>query len=70
VILLSKFLLFLPYIAALIVLTILFEIITSISYYFLGSSLDRILIFLFSHLAWNLFLIISFAEIIKKIIII
>ena len=61
-ILLSKFLITLPLIISMIILTLTFEIISGILYYFMGSSPQRILLFITSHLLFNLFMIFSFGK--------
>ena len=70
IVFLAKFFAALPLVAAAILLTLIFEIIMAILYYFvIGSSLYRIYLFLSSHLAFNLFMIFSFAVKIKEIMI-
>lgn len=65
----SKFLFSLPLIIALVILTILFELFTCITYYFLGSSFDKILVFLISHVISNMIMIFSFAIPLSQIMI-
>lgn len=69
IVLISSFFVNLPLITAYIVLTIIFEILSIILYYLMGSSPQKIIIYLVSHLLFNLFLILTFAEKIKEIII-
>jgi len=69
VILLSKFLINFPIIIGMIILTLIYELISVILYYLMGSSPQKIFIFLISHIIFNLFMILSFAETIKNIII-
>ena len=45
---------------ALIILTILYELISAFLYNMMGSSLDKIIVFVGSHLIFNLFLIMTF----------
>ncbi len=52
-----------------IVLTIIFEIYSVISYNLLGSSLDKIAVYFATHFAFNIFLILSFAESLSKIMV-
>ncbi len=66
--LISGTVLFLPAVTALIVLMIVFEIITIIFYFIMGSSADKIAVFFFSHLLFNLFLILNFSTDIIKLI--
>lgn len=68
IIFISKFIT-LPIIFTLILLTIIYEIITVLLYYLMGSSLDKILMYLISHLIFNMFLIFSFAEKLSRIMI-
>ncbi len=69
VIILSKFFLTFPLVIALILLTLIFEIITVVFYYLMGSSLPQIILFFTSHLVFNLVLIFSFTNLLTKIII-
>jgi hypothetical protein len=62
VILMSRFFIGLPIIFSLILLTVIFEIVSILMYYFMGSSPQKILIFLISHLLFNLFMIFTFTE--------
>jgi hypothetical protein len=55
----------LPFIISAIILMVIYETITCVAYYFLGSSFDKIAVFLVSHLMFNLFLIFSFAQSLK-----
>lgn len=52
----------LPLAISAIILMILFEIIAALLYSLMGSSIDKIALFLISHFLFNLFMIISFAE--------
>lgn len=58
---LSQFLFSFPLILSLILITIIFEIFTCTAYYFLGSSFDKIIVFLISHFISNMIMIFSFA---------
>ena len=69
IVLISQFFVNLPLITTYIILTIIFEILSIILYYLIGSSPQKIIIYLVSHLSFNLFLILTFAEKIKEIII-
>jgi hypothetical protein len=52
----------LPLQAALIILTVLYELVSVFLYNLMGSSLDKILVFLSTHILFNLFLILSFSR--------
>jgi len=58
----------LPLILNMIILTIVYELIAAALYYVMQSSIDKIIIFLVSHMLFNLFLIFSFTDFINKII--
>ncbi len=57
----SRLLLGLPTAMAAIVLTVAFEAVSAVFYYFMGSPPDKIALFLASHFIFNLFLILSFS---------
>jgi hypothetical protein len=59
--LVSGFIVFLPVIISGFILLVIFEIISVLLYVLLGSSYDKILLFLISHFLFNIFMILSFA---------
>ena len=67
VVFLSHFIVSLPLLISLLILTILYEIYACITYYFLGSSPGRILVFLASHFISNMIMIFSFATQLSRI---
>jgi len=65
IIILSKF--FIYSLSSLIILTIIYEIIVIVFYYLMGSSIDKIAIFLVSHFLFNMLMITGVAEPLKTI---
>ncbi|MBN2367531.1 hypothetical protein JXC34_00805 [Candidatus Woesearchaeota archaeon] len=68
--LLSKFFALLPIVTAAIMLTIIFEVLMVLLYHFvIGSSPQRIFLFISTHLCFNLLLIMNFAVSLKLIMV-
>lgn len=58
-----------PILISALLLTILFEIFSIVAYNLLGSSFDKILVYLVTHFTFNLFLIFGFAQSLASIMI-